>query len=120
MSRATSLSPQDFLLLDQWGRLLWEAFDETPYLVGSVLAGGAYRDVDVRMLAPDGWLDAPPGSFHRVKVRLRTVNLCVTLWGRQVTALPLDFQFQPPDEFHKYDGERRGALGIRSRLEADE
>ena len=41
------------LLLDQYGSLLWDAFGETPYLVGSVLRGPGWRDVDVRMILPD-------------------------------------------------------------------
>lgn len=106
--RATSLSPQDFLLLDQWGRQLDEAFGDTPYLVGSVSrAARDYRDVDVRMLLSDQalWL-------AHTKLTLRCINLSVSLWGRQVTGLPIDFQFQPDEEFHSYDTERRSALGI--------
>lgn len=106
--RATSLSPPDIYLLDQWGRQLIEAFDNRAYLVGSVArAEREFRDVDVRMLVPDdaGWIAAS-------KLRLRTINLAVTLWGRQVTGLPIDFQFQPAEEFHADDGQRRSALGI--------
>jgi hypothetical protein len=116
--RSTSLSPQDFLLLDQWGRQLQEAFGETPYLVGSVIrAARDYRDVDVRMLAPadvEGWL-APETATGARPLRLRTVNLALSLWGRQVTGLLVDFQFQPAEEFHGYDDERRSALGISTR-----
>ena len=109
--RATSLSPQDIFLLDQWGRQLWEAFGDTPYLVGSVArAARAYRDVDVRMLV----------SFDMSLVALRTVNVAISLWGRQVTGLPIDFQFQPYPEFHKYDSERRSALGISTRVAVQE
>jgi hypothetical protein len=114
--RATSLSPPDFLLLDQWGCHLWEVFDETPYCVGSVTrAARDYRDVDVRMLLPHGaeWIAA-------TKIRLRAVNLGVSMWGRQATGLPIDFQFQPSDEFHGYDTERRHALGISWRVGVQE
>lgn len=115
--RATSLSPHDFLLLDQWGRDLDEAFRSSmltsPYLVGSVLDGGAYRDVDVRMLTSDPWV-----LTH--DLRLRTLNMCVSMWGRQVTGLPVDFQFQPEAEFHRYDGHQRNALGINPRIRAQE
>lgn len=112
--RGTSLSPQDWFLLDQWGRQLQEAFDEMPYLVGSVgRAERQYRDVDVRMLAPESWV-----AEH--KIRLRTINTAVSLWGRKVTGLPIDFQFQPAEEFHTYDGERRGALGISTQVAVQE
>lgn len=110
--RATSLSPQDFLLLDQWGRQLLEAFRDTPYLVGSVLAGGVFRDVDVRILSNEQWV------VDSV-VRLRALNLSVTLWGRQVTGLPIDFQFQADAEFRAYDGSPRNPFGLRSSLEAE-
>ena len=113
-SRATSLSPQDFMLLDQWGRQLDEAFGETPYLVGSVArAADHYRDVDVRMDSPHIWLT-------KSKVRLRAMNLAISLWGRQVTGLSIDFQFQHGKEFHEHDGERRSALGISTRVALQE
>lgn len=114
--RATSLSPPDFLLLDQWGCHLCEVFDETAYCVGSVTRGARdYRDVDVRMLLPDGaeWVAAS-------KIRLRAVNLAVSMWGRQATGLPIDFQFQPSEDFHGYDDEHRHALGISWRIGVQE
>lgn len=130
MSRATILSPQDFTLLDQWGRQLREAFhdpdgpDVGPFLVGSAVndAKGAFRDIDVRMLSAEPWLVGPTGYEDggmeaKHVVRLRHLNLAVTLWGRQVTGLPIDFQFQPHDEFHHYDGSPRNPLGLRSEFE---
>lgn len=117
--RATILSPQDFYLLDQWGRQVSEAFDETPYLVGSALGDTRddYRDVDVRVLCDDPWVLGPLCD-DGARPRLRVVNLAVTLWGRQATGLPIDFQFQQSDEFHEYDGQRRSALGLRSRIDS--
>lgn len=102
-SRGTSLGPHDQFMLEQWGRQLKEAFGNRPYLVGSVMRGGACRDVDVRMVSPKRWLNQP-------NVR-RAVNLSVSLWGRQVTGLPIDFQFQSPDEFAAETG-IRSALGM--------
>ena len=108
--RATSLGPQDIFLLDQWGRQLQEAFIETPYLVGSVARGETgWRDVDVRILNR-------LSTFGRMKpLGIRTVNLAISLWGRQVTGLPIDFQIQQSEEFHSYDGEIRNPLGSRSK-----
>lgn len=106
--RATALSPQDVFLLDQWGRQLAEAFDTTPYLVGSVLNGGTYRDVDVRMVSTEPM--QPP--------KRQALNLAVTLWGRQVTGLPIDFQFQPAGAFAEQQGPRR-PLGVDIRWPAD-
>lgn len=106
-NRASTLGPQDIFLLDQWGRQLTEAFGQTPYLVGSVARGAVMpRDVDVRMLSPL--------SLKR-PLLIRTLNVALSLWGRQVTGLPIDFQLQQTDEFHSYDTEIRNPLGPRSK-----
>lgn len=105
--RRTSLGPHEIFLLDQWGRQLREAFDEMPYLVGSVVrADKEWRDVDVRMLDPLRLGNRP--------LARRTLNLVLTLWGRQVTGLPVDFQLQTSREFHAHDGQPRNPLGTRS------
>ncbi len=107
--RATALGPHDIYLLDQWGRQLIEAFHETPYLVGSVArAEDNWRDVDLRMVIP-------PGIATSDALMLRTLNLALSLWGRQVTGLPIDFQMQEVEEFHSYDGEMRNPMGPRSK-----
>lgn len=106
--RATALGPQEIFVLDQWGRQLWEAFGETPYLVGSTVRGEAlWRDVDVRMIDPLRLGNRP--------LAMRTLNVSLSLWARSVTGLPVDFQFQPASEFHSYDGQPRNPLGTRSR-----
>ena len=108
--RASALGPHDIFLLDQWGRQLHEAFGEMPYLVGSAERGDVnYRDVDIRMLDPLKLGNRP--------LARRTLNVAVSLWGRQVTGLPIDFQFQVASEFHEYDGQRRNPMGTRSRRE---
>lgn len=105
--RATMLGPHDFFLLDQWGRQLNEAFEARAYLVGSVGKGKAdYRDVDIRMLDPLKLGNRP--------LARRTLNVAVSLWGRHVTGLPIDFQFQTNAEFHEHDGESRNPIGPRS------
>lgn len=114
MSRASALGPHDMALLHQWGRHLEEAFDAMPYQVGSTMREGTtYRDVDVRMLAPEGWLTES-------ELRRKTVNLALTLWGRRVTGLPIDCQFQAADEFHSYDSSPRSALGILAQHDRQE
>jgi hypothetical protein len=105
--RAMSIGPHETFLLDQWGRQLLEAFGETPYLVGSVArADETWRDVDVRMLDPLKLGNRP--------LARRTLNVAVSLWGRHVTGLPIDFQFQVASEFHEYDGHVRNPMGPRS------
>lgn len=115
MSRSSSLSPHDHMLLSRWGRQLYEAFGEMPYLVGSVArADERWRDVDVRIKLPDDaqWLIEFDFDAAIQSIRLRTINLAVSMWGRQVTGLPIDFQFQPASEFHSYGDGVRHALGI--------
>lgn len=108
--RATALGPHDIFLLDQWGLQLYEAFGEMPYLVGSVQrAEATWRDVDIRMLDPLKLGNRP--------LARRTLNVAVSLWGRHVTGLPIDFQFQVATEFHSYDGEPRNPMGSRSRTQ---
>ncbi len=112
--RATSLGPQDIFLLDQWGRQLHEAFGEMPYLVGSVARSALLpRDVDVRMLIPSRLKRTM--LTRSAELAIRTMNVALTLWGRQVTGLPIDFQMQTTEEFHKYDSEIRNPLGPRSK-----
>lgn len=97
MKRATLLSPPDYTLLDNWGAQLHATFGAFPYLVGSVLREDGYRDVDVRLPLEDldPLLAAP---------RLRVLNMALSLWGRQVTGLPIDFQFQSLTEFRGEKG----------------
>lgn len=108
--RAHSVGPQEIFLLDQWGRQLYEAFHAMPYLVGSVARGERYwRDVDVRMPLED---DAWPFDEERPS-RLFALNLAISLWGRQATGLPVDFQFQRQSVFQVDEGVRN-PLGVRS------
>lgn len=90
--RATSLSPPQFGLLCDWGHRLKEAWGHQPYLVGSVArAEREWRDVDVRLILPD---DEYERLVDRGGLRLRALNLSHSLWGKEVTGLPIDFQFQ--------------------------
>jgi hypothetical protein len=106
------IGPQDVFLLDQWGRQLHEAFGEMPYLVGSVARGERqWRDVDVRLPIEDE--DWP--HYSDPPAKLYSLNLAVTLWGRHVTGLPIDFQFQSLTEYRAETG-IVNPLGIRSRV----
>lgn len=106
--RGTTLSPAELFVLDQWGRHLHEAFGQTPYLVGSAERGENFRDVDVRMLLP--WPEDVMSPYA-----VYTLNAAISLWGRQVTGLPIDFQMQAEMGFHSYDDKPRNPLGGRSK-----
>jgi hypothetical protein len=66
--------------------------------------------VDVRMIGD--WADDPKRPS-----KPRVLSLAVTLWGRHVTGLPIDFQFQTTEAFHVYDTEARNPLGGRTRAD---
>jgi hypothetical protein len=78
------------------------AYGVTPYLVGSVNHRRDYRDVDVR-------------AMKAVKVKdRRALNFMLSEYLRLTTGLPVDFQFQPPDEWAEYDDQGpRNPLGLR-------
>lgn len=109
--RASALSPPDFALLCDWAHRVNQAFAAMPYLVGSVArAEREWRDVDVRvMLANPEWRALTNDDV----MRLRALNLSVSLWGRQATGLPIDFQFQRADDANdEFGNEVRNAIGI--------
>lgn len=87
-----------------------EAFDTHPYLVGSVHTRPDYRDVDVRLILPDGDYDA---LFANRKAFWSLVCLSVTEYLSRASGLPVDFQIQRmTDANEQYSGCRRDALGF--------
>jgi hypothetical protein len=114
------------LWLNQFGSLVYHAFGEYPYHVGSSVKEKLWRDVDVRvMLADDlyeamglgkGWRDSHQNA--------RWMAFCVAFsaLGKQMTGLPIDFQIQKLSEanamFSSRDGHTRSCLGIEG-LEMD-
>jgi hypothetical protein len=108
MDRATYLTHSGIRLLNDWGVVLRRMFPgEVAYLVGSALTTADYRDVDVRLLLDDDALRA----LNSV-VNLPDLNLAVSLWGQQVTSLPIDFQVQHVEAANaEFDG-RRHPLGV--------
>lgn len=47
----SAFSPRQMFALDEACKPISEAFDETPYLVGTAVSRQEYRDVDVRLIA---------------------------------------------------------------------
>lgn len=119
--RTTMLGPVEIYLLDQWGRQLYEAFGAYPYLVGSVMKGGPWRDVDVRLILDDKAFKritgAKPGEIHLDCPQLQALNVAFTVWGQRVTGLPVDFQFQSMTEANGDPANEgpRNPLGVRAR-----
>lgn len=101
------LTVPDIVLLRSWGRDVYLMFGEMPYNVGSSLDSyldrtkPGYRDVDVRvMLDAERWAAFADPTFRRY------LHLAVSLWGRQVTGLPIDFQVQLVTEANDEFGHR--------------
>lgn len=82
------------------------------YLVGSSLTSKDYRDVDVRcMLRDEDFETLFPKDDRGLRPRFMLLCLSISAWFRQVTGLPVDFQFQKQSVANaKHKGERN-ALG---------
>lgn len=106
MTRSTYLATTQIDLLRDWGHTLYREFGEMPYLVGSALARPDWRDVDVRIIVAGA-----PGWFGP-RLTDRRGHLLLSLWGREVTGLPIDCQFQTVHEADTYPG-RREPLALR-------
>lgn len=86
------------------------------YLVGSALERPDWRDVDVRLMMSDEefarlFPDAGDHWEHDPLWLLLTV--AISTWLRQVTGLPVDFQFQPQTLANAQHKGLRHALGLR-------
>jgi hypothetical protein len=102
------------LYLQQFGDLLFAAFGAVPYQVGSSLLGGAWRDVDVRViLDPEVYTAMGFGDPTWPHENPRWCAYCAAFseLGRRMTGLPIDFQIQDRDQANKEypmkNGERR-------------
>jgi len=112
------------LLLEQFGRVIYEAFGEVPYHVGSSLPGANkpnWRDVDVRLMLDDEQYAAMGfGDPERTHSNAKWVafTLAFSALGKQMTGLPIDFQIQQTSHANRLylpsSGHGRSALGIRS------
>lgn len=105
------------LLLDHWARMLREVFGVEAYHVGSSATSKTWRDVDVRVILEDddyeAWFGA--GSIGRGSINPKWSAICTafSLWGREVTGLPIDFQVQARSAVKESDWDKvRHPLGI--------
>ena len=108
LARATYLTQSGYRLLDDWGVNIRRMFPgEVAYLVGSALTTAQHRDVDVRLMLDDDAHQALVSVVH-----IADLNLAVSLWGQQVTGLPIDFQVQLTREANRDYPGRRHPLGL--------
>jgi hypothetical protein len=108
------------LWLNQFGAMVYAAFGEHPYHVGSSLRQkDGWRDVDVRlMLADDVYAAMGLGDPKEPTRSARWVAMCLAFsaLGKQMTGLPIDFQIQTlrlaNEQFGRAKGGERSCLGI--------
>lgn len=101
------------LYLNQFGDLLFHAFGEIAYQVGSSLTGATWRDVDVRvMLDKEQYLAMGLGDPKHPQSNERwcAFTMAFTALGRQMTGLPIDFQLQETDTANSENEGPRSAL----------
>jgi len=104
------------LWLEQFGSMVWDAFGEIPYLVGSSLTGPKPpRDVDVRLILDDEMYEKLIGGRPEFASRNKKwVALCTAFsaLGTAMTGLPIDFQIQQLTDANQHFPNRpRSALG---------
>lgn len=111
--RASSLGPTEMFILREWAITVYNAFDEMPYLVGSVArAEATWRDVDVRVMLAD---DHPMLHLPRTLV---AANVAFSVWGQRATGLLIDFQLQSTADGNTHAGVRIPlAVRLRNPLE---
>jgi len=107
------------LWLNEFGSLVWSAFGEIPYHVGSSLMRKSWRDVDIRLMLDDDKYEAMgfgnPEHQHR---NAKWVAMCMAFseLGRKMTGLPIDFQIQQTTlankQYSRSGGHWRSALGF--------
>lgn len=107
------------LHLEEFGSQVWSAFGHPPYLVGSVLRGRDWHDVDVRLILPDDeWEAMGLGKPGRHGAKWSALCMAFAALGHKMTGLPIDFQIQQQTHANKvYDGPRfsLGLIELRER-----
>jgi hypothetical protein len=86
-----------WILLNEYGRMLHQAFGCYPFLVGSALERKDPRDIDVRIVLDDARYERLVGRLGECdRAGTRWAMLCAAFsaLGRQVTGLPIDFQLK--------------------------
>ena len=110
---ASYLTTVDFARLNHGCLVVTEAFGwGTTFLVGSVLEGDLFRDVDVRTILDDDEFDA---LFHGRVFFWSLVCLSIGTYLRQVTGLSIDYQIQRRTEANEKHSGIRNPIGTKGR-----
>lgn len=117
MSGGTGFRHQ--LALDLYGQLIWAAWGERPYLVGSTQRGARdARDVDVRVMLSDAEYQRLLGPVWQEGRRHRYLPYTAQMhaWsvlGEHMTGLKIDFQVQRLSEANeRYPDGIRNPIGF--------
>lgn len=105
------------LLLQEFGEHIRRAFGHTAFHVGSSLEKkDGWRDVDVRLILPDGEYEAMGLGDPKHQQRNKRWCSLVIAWssfGRQLTGLPIDFQIQQASWANEFfDGPRSALIKV--------
>jgi hypothetical protein len=105
----------EIFLLEQQCYLLYQAFDEIPYLVGSATEHRQFRDVDIRMIFGESkWIGLFGDCRHGDHNPLWSL-LCTSISGQlsKITGLKVDFQIQRRSSIKEADMKKfRNPMGI--------
>lgn len=112
--RTTFLLVTQINALDTWGRELKNIFPVKvhafgAYIVGSAMQHKDWRDVDIRHIIDDK-------DFKRLEkaIDIGYFNHVISLWGQQVTGLPIDYQVQAISSEENKNGKGyRHPIGLR-------
>jgi hypothetical protein len=113
VSRKSHLTTAQFAILNDACIPLREAFGPWLFLVGSVTERADFRDVDLRLILPDGEFD----QLFDGRVMLWSL-VCLTIgqYLAAITALPIDFQIQRMTEANeKHPTTNRHPMGMKAR-----
>src|SRR5580693_2659770 len=104
-ARTDLLTTVQMYNLDVACGMIYRAFGEPPYLVGSAGVGGApaYRDVDVRLILGEAAFAAACPTMERWEL----LSMAISAWLSERTGLPIDFQVQrASDANERFSGPR--------------
>lgn len=101
--------------LNKFGVLLNDVYGHTAYQVGSSVHSKEWRDVDVRLMLPDEEYDAMFGDLcNKLNPKLAALTLAWCALAKEMTGLPVDFQFQRLSKANeKYPANRIPLMEIR-------
>lgn len=108
----SAFSPRQMFILDEACKPIAEAFDSTPYLVGTAADRTEYRDVDVRLILDDDKYAALASVVGPDLLAFLGIAVGEYLAAR--TGMPIDFQVQQQTAANAHHGGMRNPLGMRT------